>query len=676
MLANIFSLECSSVQTEVYSLKRFVNTEKLPFPLEEFEVNNEFTIIYVNPNDLSYFNFENIIDLRDRPFNFRFLSLQDLTNNIYKTKIDNVEDLLSLDGLNLYSEPVNNDSRGGKRFIFSSRVLQDIITDSLDFEFDECNFVFRMNKFETGSGNFNTHYDTPFVDKNRNMVSTHTILIYLTDCSGPDLLKFDQLTITEIQKGDCFIFDQKLEHSGNCPTEGTKIFIRSELISKCLDKYETSEQAQILFNKACFFSKEAFFTQNLEDKQYSSFLFNKTMEARKKIYSDGNINKVFLVKKNSSFFVTDGHYFYFVTKNRSSIDNLAATMIEEYFGHFEKKELIGVENIFHFLMNLYFKEIENQNSTDEIIEYKDEKGRIETEKARNCCYFGPIHCSCNIFTQNYTVAIKQEEKKLPKQNYSIFLRCLDSQVFIEVDRFSDYQGKIYVNTDKKLNINFASCQCESNSINSNIYSETREIVGYTFPNIDYTIQELENGFYGVRMSFDIFENNFVYSEKTTIEQPFTCQYDDDYKEYQLQNSEGVELIEEPLIMGTNIKVSSYVENKKFKLNLNYYKMEEKVNLEIGEKLYQDCCVFKPRNSTNIYFYPEKHLKYLILISEKETEVNISGYTFSEKYAKFNNSCIISFDNFSSCFNLYVSKGKLKYFITCENNVFIEKDLNL
>ena len=67
----------------------------------------------MNPEDLSYHNFENILDLD----NFIKLNL-----NLKKEK------LLKIDEFNLYNLLFNNDSRGRKRCIFKSDFLSNILT--------------------------------------------------------------------------------------------------------------------------------------------------------------------------------------------------------------------------------------------------------------------------------------------------------------------------------------------------------------------------------------------------------------------------------------------------------------------------------------------------------------------------------------------------------------------
>ena len=77
-------------------------------------------MVFMNPEDLSYHNFENILDLD----NFIKLNL-----NLKKEKLPSLgKELLKIDELNLYNLTFNNDSRGRKRCIFKSDFLSNILT--------------------------------------------------------------------------------------------------------------------------------------------------------------------------------------------------------------------------------------------------------------------------------------------------------------------------------------------------------------------------------------------------------------------------------------------------------------------------------------------------------------------------------------------------------------------
>ena len=241
--------------------------------LSNFEQRCGFTVGYIDPADLSFHNFENILDIPFKIQNVSFTPLRRIgTGNIFKTNLNilTVEQLLRYDKYNLYIEPQNNDSRGGRRFIFANRELSEsisnhLILSSTDYirerqmlkervtffknrgetqeqkdvndriieemkavdplveefkNFSRCNTVFRYNRFDVGDDDFKSHYDTPYVDRKENELSKYTIIIYLTRCHNDrGLLNFDGISIKDIYPGDTYIFEQQLLHSGSSPTQ-------------------------------------------------------------------------------------------------------------------------------------------------------------------------------------------------------------------------------------------------------------------------------------------------------------------------------------------------------------------------------------------------------------------------------------------------------------------------
>lgn len=347
----LFSMKANSKRTNVYSCTRYVKnfenliSEEDKAMIGDFSKKADFTICYVDPSDLSYHNFENILNLdveftRQRKYvsgncqpTQGKTNIVELCDGVFKANISNdlndcvsyqdkIKILKDIDKLDLYTLPANSESRGGKRMIFFSDTLEEEINKiikkldtSLNEEkssnkgkynvlfdkFKTCNSVFRYNKFVKGNGDFKSHYDTPFVSKMQNQISKFTILIYLTDCSNENgLLCFKDLgseddlkRITSINAGDIFIFNQQLEHSGSAPGDDSeKIFIRSELIYDDLDSYGQDPEVAKLFNKACFFAKESIILgENLTEEEikekldlqvYSNNLFNHTMKMRMK----------------------------------------------------------------------------------------------------------------------------------------------------------------------------------------------------------------------------------------------------------------------------------------------------------------------------------------------------------------------------------------------------------
>lgn len=395
MFITAFSMKISSIKELRFTharffkeLESFILSEELEV-LSYFERRGDFIIGYVDPADLSFHNFENILDIQSKSSHMKFTPLRRVgSGNIFKTKLDtnSVKALLKYDQYNLYIEPQNNDSRGGKRFIFADNELTKCISrylnlSSVDYiaernllvgnvvsardrkenkkqaiaidkiiddmkavdpireqfkNFLRCNSVFRYNRFDVGDDDFKSHYDTPYVDRKNNELSKYTILIYLTRCHNENgLLRFDDVIIKDIYPGDVYIFEQQLLHSGSAPEyniledENSKIFIRSELIFNELSDYEYDENVASLFNKACYFSRESMqmCESNIEIKRYSSHLFNSTMKARMRLFNcNEDTDRLYLCKyiegDNYIKFIIDGNHCYFCSRDSNKRDFL------------------------------------------------------------------------------------------------------------------------------------------------------------------------------------------------------------------------------------------------------------------------------------------------------------------------------------------------------------------
>jgi hypothetical protein len=111
---------------------------------EATETLTHFYAVWVDPRDLSYHNFENIIPLdralcfdtkygtKPPPLRLNIHSIEQPNKkmNMIKCKIDGPDAalLLELDKLGLYTTPSNSSTRGGQRFIFSSSTLSQGLT--------------------------------------------------------------------------------------------------------------------------------------------------------------------------------------------------------------------------------------------------------------------------------------------------------------------------------------------------------------------------------------------------------------------------------------------------------------------------------------------------------------------------------------------------------------------
>jgi hypothetical protein len=261
---------------------------------------------FVDPADLSYHTFENLIGLDDlfEPFVRTPLPLPEVELptsaaaapagrkgkkgkkgkpsvasapkvSLLHLHIDlphQLADVLaSLDGRGLYLEP-RGVGRGGRRFIFHAQPLADLLTALLRRTmpaawqpgFMHVNPVFRCNRFDVGDAPFESHLDVPFSWSARKLVSKRTLLLYLTGGRGePAALRVGGLPgLQTIAAGDLVIFDQDLHHEGRPFVDGPKIFVRSELIYED-DALRDSPDLAALFAKACYLDAHSVFAPEL-----------------------------------------------------------------------------------------------------------------------------------------------------------------------------------------------------------------------------------------------------------------------------------------------------------------------------------------------------------------------------------------------------------------------------
>jgi len=160
--------------------------------VDRFFIRNELglLLIFVDPGDLSYHNFENIINLdslfTDIQENFSIYNFKRFSDSkeVYSFDLrDEASILLSLDKYGFYTPPFNKLSRGGQRFIFSSQRLSQSLTIAIKRwhtirKFKFVNYVFRYNKFKPNDKKFASHYDTPYHDSRRRHYSRYSFIIF------------------------------------------------------------------------------------------------------------------------------------------------------------------------------------------------------------------------------------------------------------------------------------------------------------------------------------------------------------------------------------------------------------------------------------------------------------------------------------------------------------------
>jgi len=424
----INNMEVAPYPTASHKMVRFIEEpldEENPV-IEEFFVRNELGLLigFVDPRDLSFHNFENIVNLdslfttdQDFPIsNFK----KHGENEVYTFDLsDSSKMLLFLDKCGLYTTPINKLSRGGERFIFASRTLGNSLTSAIknyipdknlineDFEF--VNYVFRYNKFKPSDRKFTSHYDTPYHDPSLQYYSKYTLLLYLTSGMADPILSIDngKLNINQIENDGLIkgvIFDQKYEHEGKSFIDSDKIFIRSELIYDYSGEKLTFDlEISRKFNIACYMTKQSVFNPELE--KYASDCFNQVAQARLNLAKIGKTKDILIHKIYRGIsFVTNGYDYWF--QKDISLKMAAVMTLLDYLGckykecdcskdnepnkiKFDKpiEELEGitdVKEIFKFLQNLsHPSPKENEKDFKEESKLEDQGNEIGKENEDN-----------------------------------------------------------------------------------------------------------------------------------------------------------------------------------------------------------------------------------------------------------------------------------------------------
>jgi len=356
----INNIDIAPYPTASHKMVRFIDEKAENTILDECFVRNELGLLigFVDPRDLSFHNFENIVNLdsmfktqEDFPItNFK----ADPLYEVYTFDLnDKSNTLLSLDKCGLYTQPINKLSRGGERFIFASKVFGNSLTNTLNKyishdhlmnnQFRFVNYVFRYNKFKPGDRKFTSHFDTPYHDPTRRHYSKYTLILYLTPGTADPVLnihkgkvKIDSIENTGLVKG--VIFDQRYEHEGKSFIDSDKIFLRTELIYEYpkTKKINMNEEISRKFNIACYMTKQSVFQPELE--KYASDCFNQVAQARIDLSKANLTNDVLIFKKYKGYsFITNGYDYWFL-KNVSLKDAGIVAILDYFNCKYERNE--------------------------------------------------------------------------------------------------------------------------------------------------------------------------------------------------------------------------------------------------------------------------------------------------------------------------------------------------
>ncbi|EWS74591.1 hypothetical protein TTHERM_000675818 (macronuclear) [Tetrahymena thermophila SB210] len=564
------NIEVSPFPTESRKVMKYIETSLLQQFLDKnnfIEINN-YSVIFVNIDDLSYHNFENILNL-DHLFGnveFKLKSSKIVTDKIQTFIIQgSTENLLLLDKLNYYTQPLNATQRGGKRLIFHSNQLSYCLTEMIEKsnffdkkQFMKVNNVFRLNNFAPGDKKFKSHYDTPFADKSQGLYSKYTMLIYLTGNkevqNEQPPLAIENISFKKISENSCIIFDQQLQHEGNAYFDNNKIFIRTELIYK-IDGLNYNEKVAQMFNMACYMTKE------IDQQQYSADLFNKCVKMRYNIPDEKEeLKKVYLFKRNLDIvYVTDGNYYWFPLY--VPLELIGTLIVLDYFSG----KVYSLKNI--KIQTKLIKNIDNSKNEEEIDKFifdivnqqNFEDEEITESRAQFlqdledyvpktlCENFTFYQCGCGLLHKDDMTQAKQLfkiEKINAVKNLKNILNqnsvlIFDNLIKINLDEIKTElnsnnernglsSGKIIFSNQLNIqnSINFASCNCEQEIYEEDVMLfRTKKLNTFRLPQILFKMQTE-----GIKLSIDMFKNGFIYNSTDTFQQPYTNK-DETYKNH-------------------------------------------------------------------------------------------------------------------------------------------------
>ncbi len=309
----------------------------------------ELAAVFVDPEELSYRNFENILPL-DRYFAGLDLELELAERTRlgcgkqtvgYQFRLRASEQvraaLAGLDRLGLNLAPQNPESRGGSRFIFHSASLSDALGSGVRAalpkswlkRFSHVNPVFRCNRFVPGDAKFRRHVDTPYYDAGRKHVSRFTMLIYLTGGRGEPALRIgDHISLDEIEELTCVVFQQDQPHEGAAFVDGRKVFLRTELIFEFVHGADVTHDPGIArtFAKACYFTGESVFAPEL--RRHTHELYERAAAAHwGGLQPSADEAEPYLHKRICELdFVTNGYDFWF-PKHGPTLEECAALAV-------------------------------------------------------------------------------------------------------------------------------------------------------------------------------------------------------------------------------------------------------------------------------------------------------------------------------------------------------------
>lgn len=501
------------------------------FDVYKFYANTQsatkFYILFINPLDLSYHNFENIIDINDKfePINLKPKTLF-VSKNYIKFEIDSCPCLKNLDIKQFYSDPVNSSQRGGSRFIFRSQDLAQNIENIICYLTKDLvcvNDVFRYNKFRPTDKNFANHYDIPYSDRQNCLYSVYTLIIYITaPLNKLDIpLSIENNDVHINNDYTCVLFNQKLKHTGNIYNENDKIFIRTELIYKIDESLlDNDKSIAKIFNSACYMTIQSPVIP--DSMNNSSRLFELVADYKNNGVEEFNlplIAKKFGKSPQKLGYITNGSdYFFLANENRYLIaliillDYYNASVTTNYYGdNLSYNSVVKPQDLTVNLDKIspeYIKMIISscfKNMIDPLLIVHE----ASQEYAKNFIELGFDIYETNDF-ENTEICKKYLNDVQGIDFNSLSLRISGEKYVINLDQdITITENQIIYGVKCMKSINFASCQCVRGEM-----IDVEETIGLLIPPVDY---EIKDGIFVANV--DIFNNatshnylNYYYDE--------------------------------------------------------------------------------------------------------------------------------------------------------------------
>jgi hypothetical protein len=488
---------------------------------------------FVDPEELHFRTFENIVPL-DRLFESAKLKLSlgrgkpiDKGKSALAFVVEATEAtrraLAMPDALGLYAPPLNPGSRGGKRLVFHSARLAEVLTQAVKKSlpkqrlrgFSHVNPVFRCNRFEPGDTKFRSHYDTPYYDASRGHVSRQTLLLYLTGGEGSPALRIEEATLDSIAEMTCVIFDQDREHEGTAYVDGPKVFLRTELIFEDASVKHDPAIAQ-LFSRACYLTGESLTSDDVAE--FTHDCYDRVAAAHWKGLSERPADAVepFVHRSfRGVHFVSNGYDFWF-PKDALSLAECAALTVLDYFNcklggesfrKLCKSKVVRGKRDASWVPSFL---AQHRAPPPEPLFVPLDKDALfpapESPVLDVCC---PFHGYASFDASVFSSMISLYEEAQAHAKESILpapILMLGEEVFLDPSKFVVQGGSIHVLSDKAIApVNFAACWNDGSSPSNYIEVDaTLEVPQLLVPPILFTEA---NGCY--HLMLDFFRNSWM-----------------------------------------------------------------------------------------------------------------------------------------------------------------------